>query len=110
MAQALAVSAVVVSRAGMGTLSELSYSAKPVILVPLPDSHQEENADLVVKAEAAILIKQGSDPQKLAQAILLFIRKQPDAQELGDRLKKLLSGEEGSSLTKLALDLLHEGL
>ena len=37
---------IVVSRCGMGVLSELSYLGKPSILIPIPDSHQEDNAQI----------------------------------------------------------------
>jgi len=41
----LALADVVVSRAGFSSLTELSYLAKPVILIPIPNSHQEKNAE-----------------------------------------------------------------
>jgi UDP-N-acetylglucosamine--N-acetylmuramyl-(pentapeptide) pyrophosphoryl-undecaprenol N-acetylglucosamine transferase len=34
----------VVSRCGLGVLSEISLLAKAAILIPMPDSHQEDNA------------------------------------------------------------------
>ena len=37
----------VLCRAGLGTISELEYLHKKAFLVPLPDSHQELNAELV---------------------------------------------------------------
>jgi UDP-N-acetylglucosamine--N-acetylmuramyl-(pentapeptide) pyrophosphoryl-undecaprenol N-acetylglucosamine transferase len=35
---------IVISRAGMGTITELLYLNKPAFLVPMPNSHQKENA------------------------------------------------------------------
>lgn len=40
----MAKSSLVVSRCGLGTLTELAALHKPVILIPMPDSHQEANA------------------------------------------------------------------
>ncbi len=51
----------VVSRAGMGAVSELAAAGKPSILVPLPtasDQHQLRNAEALEKAGAARLIDQ----------------------------------------------------
>lgn len=48
----------VVSRAGLSTLMELSYFKKPVILVPLPNSHQIPNAEYFEAKNAAIYLKQ----------------------------------------------------
>ncbi len=52
------VSQAVVSRCGIGSLSELAFLGKPAILIPLPESHQEENAQVFQEAEAAIVLNQ----------------------------------------------------
>jgi UDP-N-acetylglucosamine--N-acetylmuramyl-(pentapeptide) pyrophosphoryl-undecaprenol N-acetylglucosamine transferase len=49
----------IVSRSGMGAVSELSAAGKPSILVPLPtasDQHQLRNAEAMAKAGAARLV------------------------------------------------------
>lgn len=59
MPAAFAQADLVVSRAGMGTVSELAAAGKPSILVPLPtasDQHQLRNAEAFEKAGAARLI------------------------------------------------------
>ncbi len=48
----------VVSRCGLGTLTELSFLKKPSILIPMPNSHQELNANEFLKKEAAIVLHQ----------------------------------------------------
>ena len=64
----------IISRAGAGTLSELSLLGKPAILVPFPhaaDDHQTVNAASVVKKGGALMI--------------------PDHDLNGERLKTLLN-------------------
>jgi UDP-N-acetylglucosamine--N-acetylmuramyl-(pentapeptide) pyrophosphoryl-undecaprenol N-acetylglucosamine transferase len=59
MPGAFAQADLVVSRAGMGTVSELAAAGKPSILVPLPtasDQHQLRNAEAFEKAGAARLV------------------------------------------------------
>src|SRR6185295_15903172 len=59
MAGAFAAADLIVSRAGMGTVSELAAAGKPSILVPLPtasDQHQLRNAEAMERAGAALLI------------------------------------------------------
>jgi UDP-N-acetylglucosamine--N-acetylmuramyl-(pentapeptide) pyrophosphoryl-undecaprenol N-acetylglucosamine transferase len=59
MAQAFAQADVVVSRSGMGAVSELAVAGKPSILVPLPtasDQHQLRNAEAMVRAGASRLV------------------------------------------------------
>ncbi len=59
---ALAAADVVVSRAGAGTLAELTVLGKPAVLLPYPyhrDRHQHANAQVLVDAGAALLIDDG---------------------------------------------------
>ncbi len=59
MAQAFAQVDIVVSRSGMGAVSELAAAGKPSILAPLPtasDQHQLRNAEAMVGAGAARLV------------------------------------------------------
>jgi UDP-N-acetylglucosamine--N-acetylmuramyl-(pentapeptide) pyrophosphoryl-undecaprenol N-acetylglucosamine transferase len=61
MPRAYAEADIVLSRAGMGAVSELAAAGKPSILVPLPtasDQHQLHNAEAFEKAGAARLLPQ----------------------------------------------------
>ncbi len=58
MNDALAAADIVLSRAGLSTLTELVALHKPAIIVPLPKSHQEKNADYFRNKNAAIVIPQ----------------------------------------------------
>lgn len=70
MKNALAVSDLVVTRAGLSTLTELSALAKPSFIIPMPDSHQEENANEFFKNNAAAVASQKNlSPQNFVAAI-----------------------------------------
>ena len=59
---------VVISRAGAMSISELSLVQKPVIFVPLPtaaEDHQTKNAQQLVDAEAAVMVRNAETPEKL---------------------------------------------
>jgi UDP-N-acetylglucosamine--N-acetylmuramyl-(pentapeptide) pyrophosphoryl-undecaprenol N-acetylglucosamine transferase len=58
MTHALAAASLVISRAGMGTLSELAALAKPTIIVPMPGTHQEANARAFARTGAALVLDQ----------------------------------------------------
>jgi UDP-N-acetylglucosamine--N-acetylmuramyl-(pentapeptide) pyrophosphoryl-undecaprenol N-acetylglucosamine transferase len=61
MPRAFSEADLVISRSGMGTVSELAAAGKPSILVPLPtasDQHQLHNAEAFEKAGSARLIQQ----------------------------------------------------
>jgi UDP-N-acetylglucosamine--N-acetylmuramyl-(pentapeptide) pyrophosphoryl-undecaprenol N-acetylglucosamine transferase len=66
MKHALAAADLVVSRAGLGTLSELAALGKPTILVPMPDSHQAANARAAARVGAARVVAQAAlTPERL---------------------------------------------
>ncbi len=52
MPAAYAAADLVVSRAGMGTITELAALGKPTLLIPMPGTHQEENAKAMTERGA----------------------------------------------------------
>jgi UDP-N-acetylglucosamine--N-acetylmuramyl-(pentapeptide) pyrophosphoryl-undecaprenol N-acetylglucosamine transferase len=79
MPAAFACAHLIVSRAGMGAVSEIAAAGRPSILVPLPtasDQHQLRNAEALQKAGAALMV--------------------PDAELTGERLVE--------EVTRLAAD------
>lgn len=59
MPSAFAQAGLIVSRSGMGAVSEIAAAGRPSILVPLPtasDQHQLRNAEALQKAGAALLV------------------------------------------------------
>jgi UDP-N-acetylglucosamine--N-acetylmuramyl-(pentapeptide) pyrophosphoryl-undecaprenol N-acetylglucosamine transferase len=81
VADALAWADLVICRAGAMTISELSYCAKPSILVPYPnavDDHQTHNARYLSNEGAAILIPQNQLNATTLANILLEFCQYPD--------------------------------
>ncbi|MBI4407463.1 MAG: hypothetical protein HY565_03110 [Candidatus Kerfeldbacteria bacterium] len=69
-AEALHKADLVVCRAGFGTITELAAVGKASILIPIPQSHQEANAGLLVHKQAAVVLQQDQlTPAKLVDAI-----------------------------------------
>ena len=68
MANALTLADMVVGRAGMGTIMELSVLKKPSILLPLPNTDQLGNARMLEECGAAKIVR-GVNPQILKQEI-----------------------------------------
>ncbi|HEY3061670.1 MAG TPA: UDP-N-acetylglucosamine--N-acetylmuramyl-(pentapeptide) pyrophosphoryl-undecaprenol N-acetylglucosamine transferase [Chloroflexota bacterium] len=74
MPDTLAAATVVVSRAGMGTLTELAALGKPTIVIPLPGSHQWANAHAFARLGAIEVADQDAlTPATLAERILGLI-------------------------------------
>tara|TARA_B100000579_G_C22581184_1_gene733578 strand:+ start:1 stop:837 length:837 start_codon:yes stop_codon:yes gene_type:complete len=58
MGDLVAKSEIVLTRAGMGILGELATLQKDSVLIPLPGTHQEENAELMKENDAAEYVSQ----------------------------------------------------
>jgi len=88
MPQAFAEADIVVSRAGMSTVSELAAAGKPSILIPLPtasDQHQLRNAEAFEKAGAARLIEQSQfTGARLVNEVAILIAEPKVLQGMGE--------------------------
>lgn len=73
MAGAYARSDFVIGRAGAGTVAEITALGKPALLIPFPyatHNHQFENANVLERAGAALLIRdEDATAENLAQAL-----------------------------------------
>jgi UDP-N-acetylglucosamine--N-acetylmuramyl-(pentapeptide) pyrophosphoryl-undecaprenol N-acetylglucosamine transferase len=91
MDYAYAVSDIIISRAGAGTISELCLVGKPAILVPSPnvaEDHQTRNAMALSENEAAILIPDNLAMEKLVDEAINLVA---DESKKG-RLSRNISG------------------
>jgi UDP-N-acetylglucosamine--N-acetylmuramyl-(pentapeptide) pyrophosphoryl-undecaprenol N-acetylglucosamine transferase len=87
MPDVLAAATVVVSRAGMGTLTELAALRKPSLIVPMPGSHQWANAQAFARLGAIEVADQVAlTPEDLAQRILSLLADDATRRELGQAL------------------------
>jgi len=89
---AYAVSDLVISRAGAGTISELSALGKPVILVPSPnvaEDHQTKNALALVEKNAAILVKDNKAVEDLIPMAMNLVQTKEKLTKLSNNIIKL---------------------
>jgi len=68
----------VMSRSGASTVAELAAAGKPAVLVPFAaaaDDHQTRNAEEMVKAEAAVMLKESdlADHDKVIDALIQLL-------------------------------------
>lgn len=86
----LANASIVITRGGISTLTELAALTKPVIIIPLPDSHQVDNARYFRDQNSALLVNQGQG-QELLQAIKVLSSDQQRATTQAENLHKLFN-------------------
>ncbi len=86
---ALAVADLVITRAGLGAFTELAALGKAAIFVPMPSSHQEENAQLIREAKAGIVIDQRQfDQSRLLSLTDRLFAHPEERRALGERLHR----------------------
>lgn len=103
MLNAYAAADLVVSRAGLGSLSELACLKKAAIIVPIPDSHQEENAERMPYP----IVAQGEGFEtRLIETVRTLLADQGRRRDVGDRAHQMLPTDDGSALAERWLKLL----
>ncbi len=86
MADAYAAADLVVGRAGLGTLSELTLLRKPAVLVPLPGTHQEANARVFEERGAArVFHERGEGNGRFVSFIRSLLEDEKSLQSLAAR-------------------------
>jgi UDP-N-acetylglucosamine--N-acetylmuramyl-(pentapeptide) pyrophosphoryl-undecaprenol N-acetylglucosamine transferase len=105
MPHLLAAATLVVSRAGMGTLTELATLARPGLIVPMPGSHQWANAQAFVRLGAIEVADQTAlTPDRLAERVLSLLSDEPRREQLGLALSRSMPRDAAD---RIAIDLLE---
>ncbi len=99
----------VVSRCGMGVLTELSFLAKPSILIPMPDSHQEDNARIFKEKKAAIVLNQHkTNKQIFVKTIKNLLADYELQQKLSENIKEVIKQDAASKIAKIIIQLISD--
>ena len=104
MGDLLAKSEIVFTRAGMGIIGELAFLKKDSVLVPLPGTHQEENAILFQHHKAAVLVSQKHLQNEGIKWWENFLQDRTPG-EMGKRLNQMLPDGGTNDFAKLVLEI-----
>jgi UDP-N-acetylglucosamine--N-acetylmuramyl-(pentapeptide) pyrophosphoryl-undecaprenol N-acetylglucosamine transferase len=105
MPHLLAAATLVISRAGMGTLTELATLGKPTLVVPMPDSHQSANARAFARLGAIETAEQAAlTPERLSQRVLSLLDDGPRREVLA---RSLSHSMPTNAAERIALALLE---
>ncbi len=97
----------VVTRAGMGFLSELGSLAKAAIVIPIPQSHQEFNAEYLTTNQAAYVLSQNNLTAELfINTIASLLSDAATRQSLGANLKKLFPSDADVKIAEIIKQLI----
>jgi len=108
MADAYAVSDIVISRGGFGTISELSALGKAAILIPKP-GHQEDNVRFLEQAGAVELVNENTaSGNYLARRIRDLLDDPGKIKDFGVTLHRLLPLAKGEDILSIVTFLLKK--
>lgn len=114
IADAYACADLVLSRAGACTLAEVTAWGLPSILVPYPsaaEGHQEDNADVLVRAGAAVLVPDADlGGTALVAAVQALMADPPRRKRMADAGRALGRPDASAAVADLVLGLgIHDG-
>ena len=107
---AYAAADLAISRAGAGTISELSITAKASILVPSPNvtkDHQTKNAMALVQKNAAIMIPDSEAMEKLMPEAIATVQNHGVLEPLSDNIKKMAKFHAAESIAEVIVQLIN---
>lgn len=109
MPDILAVADLVVTRGGMGFLTELAALGKPTVIIPIPDSHQEVNANFFCQHQAAICLSQKEiSSQTLIDDLKELIFDQASLDYLAKNIHKLYQPAATKIIYDNLINIYHE--
>jgi UDP-N-acetylglucosamine--N-acetylmuramyl-(pentapeptide) pyrophosphoryl-undecaprenol N-acetylglucosamine transferase len=112
MDYAYSASDLVVCRAGISSIMELSLLRMPAILVPYPfasENHQEKNALSLVHKNAAIMIKESGIGSELKKTIIETINDGEKLKSLSANISGLYDIEAPSKIVKEIINIIDYG-
>ncbi len=105
MPHVLAAATLVVTRAGMGTLTELAALRKPALVVPMPESHQWANARAFARVGAIEVADQAAlSPQRLIERVLGLLEDQARREQLGQALGESMPRDAADRIAAEVID------
>lgn len=107
MSMAYAAADIVVARAGLSTISELSKFEKVSILIPMPNTHQEANAEwLSFKKSAVVLMQKNLKSAQLVKIIRKLGFSAKLQEMLRQNIKKIMPQEATANVADQLLELI----
>lgn len=104
MANAYAAADLIVSRSGLGILTEIAAAKKASILIPMPDSHQEDNAQVFANKEAALVLSEKNlNPEIFKDEIFKLFSNENQKEKLKNNLGKIIKAEAAKSVAEIIL-------
>lgn len=100
---------IVISRAGIGTITALSALGKLSIIVPMPDTHQEWNAKYLYDHNAALVLDERDiTPETLAKAVRKILFDADLQKSLQANIRAIMPGNATEKMLEVIKQVIHE--
>lgn len=107
LADAYAVATVVVSRAGLASLTELSVLGKPSVIIPIPNNQQVENVDYFNQRKAVVYVQQQDlDSEYITNLLQDLLEKKKRLHDLSTAIAAVMPKDATATYVKVITDLL----
>jgi len=104
----ISTATLVISRAGLGVLTELSLLNKPAIIIPIPNSHQEDNAAVFARIGAAIVLDQKKVTSDVLVATIKRVLNSPSERTmLANRISHVIKRGAAERLAGIIWEILE---
>ena len=107
LVEAFAVSDLVVSRAGFGTISELGILGLPAVLAPL-SGQQEKNAAYLESRSAAVVLANGYSDQVFVGTILRFLNDRDRRLSVGRAIAEIFPADAADKLAGIIVEVMKK--
>ena len=97
---------VVISRAGAMSISELALVRKPVVFVPLPtaaEDHQTKNAQQLVNAQAAMMVRNDETATKLLPTVMALLNDPEKQRTMKDNIARFARPNAADDIVEIVM-------
>lgn len=99
----------VISRCGLATLTEISALKKASILIPMPRSHQEDNANIFARAKAALVLSQDKlNAEIFSQEVKKLLADQETLKVYANNAYNIMEKGAANKISKIILELIKK--
>ncbi|HYG98613.1 MAG TPA: undecaprenyldiphospho-muramoylpentapeptide beta-N-acetylglucosaminyltransferase [Terriglobales bacterium] len=102
----------IVCRSGASTVAEITAAAKPAIFIPFPhaaDDHQTRNAEALVKAGAAVLLRESElSPERLVGEIKSLFADRTKLVKMAEAARRVAHPDAAGEIANMAARLAGE--
>lgn len=102
MARAYAAADLVIARAGLGTITELSYLKKPAIIIPMPNTHQVDNARFLETHEAARVLDQPVlEKEFFIKEVTALLQNTSECKQFGEHIGSIMPHNAAKTIAEI---------